>query len=72
MATLGMDQTRSILVSDPSLDESVIEIDATGGGTSIHIERRNPIKGVTGKLTILSVVQSLKNILGEEGYIIPV
>ena len=69
LATLGMDKTRSILVSDSRLDESVIEIDAKGGGTSIHIERRNPIKGVTGKLTILSVVQSLKNILGDEGYL---
>ena len=64
LATLGMDKTRSILVSDPSLEESVIEIDATGGGTSIHIERRNPIKGVTGKLTILSVLESIKNVIG--------
>ena len=64
LATLGMDKTRSILVSDPGLDESVIEIDATGGGTSIHIERRNPIKGVTGKLTILSVLESIKNVIG--------
>jgi aspartate dehydrogenase len=69
LATLGLDKTRSILVSDPKLDESVIEIDARGGGTSIHIERRNPIKGVTGKLTILSVLESLKNILGDKGYL---
>jgi aspartate dehydrogenase len=69
LATLGLDKTRSILVSDPRLDESVIEIDAKGGGASIHIERRNPIKGVTGKLTILSVVQSLRNIVGEEGFL---
>ena len=67
LATMGLDNTRSILVSDPSLDESVIEIDATGGGTVIHIERRNPIKGVTGKLTILSIYQSITNALGDTG-----
>ncbi|MGD9124272.1 MAG: DUF108 domain-containing protein [Desulfarculaceae bacterium] len=71
LATLGLDQTRSILISDPGLDESVIEIDATGGGTKIHIERRNPIKGVTGKLTILSLYQSIQNAIGEPGIIIP-
>ena len=67
LATLGMHRTRSILISDPSLDESVIEIRAQGGGVSIQIERRNPMKGVTGKLTILSVVESIKNVfdLGE-------
>jgi len=64
MATLGMDRTRSVLVADPALDLSVIEIDAVGAGTRIHIERSNPIKGVTGKLTILSVMESIKNILG--------
>ncbi|MEW6673036.1 MAG: aspartate dehydrogenase domain-containing protein [Thermodesulfobacteriota bacterium] len=64
MATLGMDRTRSVLVADPALDLSVIEIDAFGAGTRIHIERSNPIKGVTGKLTILSVMESIKNIFG--------
>ena len=71
LATLGMDKTRSILISDPSLDESVIEIDAHGGGTRIHIERRNPIKGVTGKLTIFSVLQSIRNILGQSDVVRP-
>lgn len=66
LALLGMDRTHSVLVADPGLEESIIEIDASGGGNSIHIERRNPIKGVTGKLTILSVVESLKTIFGGE------
>ncbi|MBW1712322.1 MAG: DUF108 domain-containing protein, partial [Deltaproteobacteria bacterium] len=69
LATLGLDQTRSILIADPGLEESVIEIEAQGGGTSIHISRRNPIKGVTGKLTILSVMESIKNVLGQENVI---
>lgn len=66
MATLGMDRTRSVLVADPALDLSIIEIDAVGAGTRIHIERSNPIKGVTGKLTILSVMESIKNIIGNQ------
>jgi aspartate dehydrogenase len=69
LATLGFDRTRSILVSDPGLEESVIEIEARGGGTLIVISRRNPIKGVTGKLTILSVLESIKNVLGQEDVI---
>jgi len=66
LATLGMDRTRSVLVADPALDVSIIEIDAVGAGTRIHIERSNPIKGVTGKLTILSVMESIKNIFGNQ------
>ena len=66
LSTLGLDRTRSILIADPSLDVSVIEIDASGQGNQIHIERRNPIKGVSGKLTILSVMESIKNILGDQ------
>jgi len=66
MATLGMDRTRSVLVADPALDLSIIEIDAVGAGTRIHIERSNPIKGVTGKLTILAVMESIKKILGSQ------
>ncbi len=45
LATLGLDRTRSVLVADPSLEESVIIIEAEGQGNSIRIERRNPIKG---------------------------
>jgi len=66
LSTLGLDRTRSVLIADPSLDVSVIEIDAYGEGNQIHIERRNPIKGVSGKLTILSVMESIKNILGDQ------
>jgi len=69
LSTLGLDRTRSVLIADPSLEESVIEIDAFGQGNRIHIERRNPIKGVSGKLTILSVMESVKNILCDGGAI---
>jgi aspartate dehydrogenase len=63
LATMGLDLTRSILISDPDIHDSIIEISAKGGGTTIQISRRNPIKGVTGKLTLLSAFESIKNIL---------
>ena len=63
LATMGLDSTRSILISDPGINDSVIEITARGAGTTIQISRRNPIKGVTGKLTLLSAFESIKNIL---------
>jgi aspartate dehydrogenase len=62
LAGIGMDRTRSVLVADPTLEESIIEIEAVGDGNRIHIVRSNPIKGVSGKLTLLSVLESLKKI----------
>jgi aspartate dehydrogenase len=66
LATMGLDSTRSVLISDPSIQESIIEISVKGAGTTIQISRRNPIKGVTGKLTLLSAFESIKNILKTE------
>ncbi len=66
LAVLGFDRTRSVLVADPTLNEASIEIDARGKGTEIHITKRTPIKGVTGKLTLLSVLESIKKILGDQ------
>ncbi|MEM3112513.1 MAG: aspartate dehydrogenase domain-containing protein [Candidatus Anstonellales archaeon] len=59
LAGIGLDKTRSILIADPKLNESIIEIEAEGAGNKIHIVRSNPIKGVSGKLTLLSVLRSL-------------
>jgi predicted dinucleotide-utilizing enzyme len=72
LATLGLDRTRSVLIADPEQEDSVITIEAIGGGNRIFIERKNPIKGVTGKLTILSVMETLKSIFGEQKEIIVV
>lgn len=66
LATLGLDRTHSILIADPEQKDSVIIIEAMGQGNRIYIERKNPIKGVTGKLTILSVIETIKNIFGEQ------
>jgi aspartate dehydrogenase len=62
LAGIGLDRTRSILIADPNLDKSIIEIEAEGGGNRIHIVRSNPIKGVSGKLTLLSVLRSIRKV----------
>jgi len=64
LAGIGLDRTRSVLIADPRLDGSIIEIEAEGAGNRIHIVRSNPIKGVTGKLTLLSVLESLRRVQG--------
>lgn len=66
LAVLGFDRTRSVLIADPRLNEAVIEIDASGEGTEVHIIKRTPIKGVTGRLTLLSVLESIKKITGDQ------
>ena len=38
LSTLGLDRTRSILVADPSLEVSVIEIDASGQGNQSYCQ----------------------------------
>lgn len=62
LAGIGLDRTRSILIADPNLDESIIEIEAEGAGNRIYLVRSNPIKGVSGKLTLLSVLGSLRKV----------
>jgi aspartate dehydrogenase len=62
LAGIGLDRTRSVLIADPKLNESIIEIEAEGAGNRIHIVRSNPIKGVSGKLTLQSVLESLRKV----------
>lgn len=62
LAGIGLDRTRSILVADPKLDLSIIEIEAEGAGNRIHILRTNPIKGVSGMLTLMSVLESIRRV----------
>jgi len=69
LAALGLDRTRSILIADPNLEVSIVEVDAKGSGVEIHVSRQNPITGVTGKLTLLSVLESVKRILGKRQWI---
>lgn len=56
LAGIGFDRTRSVLIGDPKLDVSIIEVTASGAGVALRIERSNPLKGVSGVLTLRSVL----------------
>lgn len=66
LASIGFDRTRSVLIADPTLEESVIEIQARGEGISLDIARRNPLKGVSGVLTLRSALGCLLRVCRRE------
>jgi predicted dinucleotide-utilizing enzyme len=59
LAGIGFDRTRSVLIADPFLDVSVIEITAKGKGVAMKIERSNPLKGVSGVFTLNSTLAAI-------------
>jgi predicted dinucleotide-utilizing enzyme len=64
LAGIGFDRTRSVLIADPSLDVSVIEITAQGKGVAMRIERSNPLKGVSGVFTLNSTLAAITRAKG--------
>jgi predicted dinucleotide-utilizing enzyme len=67
LAGIGFDRTRSVLVADPALDVSVIEITAQGKGAAMRIERSNPLKGVSGVFTLNSTLAAITRAKGSGG-----
>ena len=59
LAGIGFDRTRSVLVADPALDRSIIELEAEGDGVEVKIWRANPMQGVSGVMTLLSTLASI-------------
>ncbi len=59
LAGIGFDRTRSLLIADPNLENSVIELEANGGGARITVQRTNPMQGVSGVLTLMSTLASI-------------
>jgi aspartate dehydrogenase len=59
LAGIGFDRTRSVLIADPGLEVSVIQLEARGGGVAVSVRRENPMKGVSGKLTLTAVLASV-------------
>jgi aspartate dehydrogenase len=64
LAGIGFDRTRSVLVADPSLSVSVIELIARGKGVEMKIERSNPLKGVSGVFTLQSTLAAISRAKG--------
>ena len=56
---IGFDRTRSVLIADPQLEVSVIEIEMRGQGVEIAVRRSNPMKGVSGVFTLVSTLASI-------------
>ena len=64
LAGIGFDRTRSVLIADPSLEVSIIEITAKGKGVAMKIERANPLKGVSGVFTLNSTLGAISRAKG--------
>jgi predicted dinucleotide-utilizing enzyme len=67
LAGIGFERTRSVLVADPSLEVSVIELTARGKGVAMRIERSNPLKGVSGVFTLNSTLAAVCRAKGSGG-----
>jgi aspartate dehydrogenase len=67
LAGIGFDRTRSVLVADPALEVSVIEVTARGRGVAMKIERSNPLKGVSGVFTLHSTLSAITRAKGAGG-----
>jgi aspartate dehydrogenase len=56
---IGFDRTQSVLIADPNLEASIIELEARGGGVEVAIRRENPMAGVSGVMTLMSCLASI-------------
>ena len=59
LAGIGFDRTHSVLVVDPALDCSIVDIHCRGNGIDLVLRRADPIKGVTGAATLVSAFSSV-------------
>lgn len=59
LAGIGFDRTHSVLVIDPALDCSIVDIRCQGKGIDLVLRRADPIKGVTGAAMLVPVFSSV-------------
>lgn len=59
LAGIGFERTHSVLIADPALEASIIELKARGGGVEVSIRRENPMQGVSGVMTLMSSLASI-------------
>ena len=56
---IGFDDTRSVLIADPALETSIIDVEARGRGVEIKVRRENPMVGVSGVFTLVACLASI-------------
>lgn len=67
LAGLGLDETESTLVADPSATSADHVISASGEGFDLEITRESAIEGVTGDYTLVSIWGSMRRALDADG-----
>jgi predicted dinucleotide-utilizing enzyme len=66
---IGFDRTHSVLISEPALEVSVIELTARGQGVSMRLERSNPLQGVSGAFTLNSTLSAITRARGAGSFL---
>ena len=65
LLSVGLDRCRARLVSDPSLEHGIAEVEAWGkDGSYLRTEKRQPMAGVSGTEMLETTWRSVTSALG--------
>lgn len=65
LATLGVERTRGVLISDPRVHMATLQIDALGlDGSTVQVTKQQPLVGVSGTEMPASILQTLDSLAG--------
>lgn len=65
LATVGLDQCRAVLISDPALEAATLEVQAVGkDGAQLHVRKEQPMIGVSGTEMLGALFGSIERAAG--------